>query len=160
MFSFMDDEPLNFMSECSTVIPGQLYLSGFIPANDKALLDNLAIKHVVRLGDDYDLLLYETHEGIEYHTINITDSFDSRLSQELLDGAVAFIQSATTPVLVHCRAGVSRSASIVVAFLMKVHKKSCKDALIFVKDKRRCARPNSTFLKDLQAYITDSTPNQ
>lgn len=43
---------------------------------------------------------------------------------QYFDKAVNFIEQAMkdTNVLVHCMAGISRSTTIVVAYLMKVHK--------------------------------------
>ncbi|KAK2590028.1 hypothetical protein QQS21_012294 [Conoideocrella luteorostrata] len=42
-----------------------------------------------------------------------------------------------TNVLVHCREGISRSASIVIAYLMRKHNMSLDEALAGVKEKRR-----------------------
>ena len=47
--------------------------------------------------------------------------------------------------LVHCQQGVSRSASIVIAFLIKKFKVCYKDALDFVKKKRSIVNPNEGF---------------
>ena len=52
----------------------------------------------------------------------------------------------TTNVLVHCYAGVSRSASLVLAFLMKHHKLSLKDAFRKVKSVRTQIDPNEGFI--------------
>lgn len=52
----------------------------------------------------------------------------------LFDEAISFIHNnlKTTNVLVHCFAGVSRSSSVVIAYLMKYHKISLYDALSLV----------------------------
>ena len=55
----------------------------------------------------------------------------------------------TTNVLVHCMAGVSRSATIVVAYLMRKHGWSLDRSLRAVKDKRPQIRPNDGFLEQL-----------
>jgi protein-tyrosine phosphatase len=43
--------------------------------------------------------------------------------------------------------GVSRSAAIVVAYLMKEHRKSLPEALDFLKSKRKIIHPNGGFLR-------------
>lgn len=115
-------------------------------------MEKLAIRHVVRLGDVDDLQLYETHEGVGYHTICIEDSVRCHMTHEILDGAIEFIKQANTPVLIHCKAGVSRSASVAIAYIMQTENKTFRDARLFVKEKRQCISPNGTFMKDLFKY--------
>ncbi|CAN6344321.1 unnamed protein product [Urochloa humidicola] len=49
-------------------------------------------------------------------------------------------------VLVHCFAGVSRSASIIVAYLMRSEQKSLEEALESLKEISELACPNDGFL--------------
>jgi len=55
-------------------------------------------------------------------------------------------------VLVHCRAGVSRSATIVVAYVMKSKGWTLKESLSFVKKQRAIISPNHGFLSQLVLY--------
>ncbi|PAV87259.1 hypothetical protein WR25_15127 [Diploscapter pachys] len=55
-------------------------------------------------------------------------------------------------VLVHCVAGVSRSASIVLAYLMKYRCRSLRDAYHLMKSKRPMVRPNIGFWRQLIAF--------
>lgn len=55
-------------------------------------------------------------------------------------------------VLVHCVAGISRSASLCLAYLMKYHRMSLKDAYNHIKDKRPQIRPNVSFVKQLMDF--------
>ncbi|KAJ7474938.1 dual specificity phosphatase, partial [Mycena latifolia] len=52
-------------------------------------------------------------------------------------------------VLVHCKQGVSRSSSIVLAYLIRNHVMSYDAALAFVKRKRSGAKPNPGFARAL-----------
>ena len=52
-------------------------------------------------------------------------------------------------VLVHCTMGVSRSSTIVCAYLMKARTISVQAALDLVKEKRQGVRPNTGFVRQL-----------
>ncbi|CAM4303464.1 unnamed protein product [Caretta caretta] len=53
--------------------------------------------------------------------------------------------------LVHCVAGVSRSASLCIAYLMKYHRLSLLDAHQWVRSRRPVVRPNAGFWRQLIA---------
>ncbi|XP_044219685.1 protein phosphatase Slingshot homolog 3 [Thunnus albacares] len=55
-------------------------------------------------------------------------------------------------VLVHCKMGVSRSASTVIAYAMKQQRWPLDVALAFVRDRRSIIKPNDGFMKQLQTY--------
>lgn len=54
--------------------------------------------------------------------------------------------------LVHCKMGVSRSASTVIAYAMKEFGWSLEKAYNFVKQKRSITRPNPGFMRQLAEY--------
>ncbi|XP_044061299.1 protein phosphatase Slingshot homolog 3 [Siniperca chuatsi] len=55
-------------------------------------------------------------------------------------------------VLVHCKMGVSRSASTVIAYAMKQQHWPLDVALAYVRDRRSIIKPNEGFMKQLQTY--------
>lgn len=55
-------------------------------------------------------------------------------------------------ILVHCNKGVSRSSSMVIAYLMKRHSMPFDHALAFVVKRRPVANPNESFRRQLQDY--------
>ncbi|KAH8827365.1 protein-tyrosine phosphatase-like protein [Flagelloscypha sp. PMI_526] len=55
-------------------------------------------------------------------------------------------------VLVHCHEGISRSTSVVSAYLMQKYGMSPQEALAYVKSKRRVADPNLGFVQQLNEY--------
>lgn len=65
-------------------------------------------------------------------------------------------------VLVHCKMGISRSASVVIAYAMKAYNWDFSQALKHVKEKRNCVKPNSSFLLQLETYqgILDAMKNK
>lgn len=54
--------------------------------------------------------------------------------------------------LVHCKMGVSRSASTVIAYAMKEYGWTLDKAYDFVKQKRSVTRPNAGFMRQLAEY--------
>jgi dual specificity phosphatase 12 len=62
---------------------------------------------------------------------------------------IDFHLSCGKQVLVNCFAGVSRSATIVIAYLMYKNKWSFEDAITFVKSKRNIINPNYGFVCQL-----------
>lgn len=50
-----------------------------------------------------------------------------------------------TNVLVHCQMGMSRSSSLVIAFLMKEYGMSYAKAKKYTKDRREIVQPNEGF---------------
>jgi atypical dual specificity phosphatase len=73
-----------------------------------------------------------------------------------LPGSTAFITNAlldpNANVLVHCVQGISRSASVVCAFLMSMYGWSPSQAVAYVKAKRWIAEPNFGFVAQLHEY--------
>ena len=55
-------------------------------------------------------------------------------------------------ILVHCKLGISRSASFVIAYLIKNNNLSVEKALNFVKQKRNQIKPNEGFMSQLKKY--------
>jgi len=62
-------------------------------------------------------------------------------------------------VLVHCMAGVSRSVSMVLCFLMLKRDMRLADALRHVKQRRPIACPNDGFARQLAALESELWPH-
>ena len=88
------------------------------------------------------------HESAVRTYIDIRDSHEEDL-ESILPQAVQAIKNALSDangkILVHCRAGMSRSASCVIAYLMEVQEMTASDAFKFVQSKRDCITPNESF---------------
>lgn len=71
-----------------------------------------------------------------------------------LEACLEFIDKARErgTILVHCMAGVSRSASVIVAYLMKIESLSVKDALSSLREVSSKVCPNKGFMEQLQMF--------
>lgn len=66
--------------------------------------------------------------------------------------SLSFCRKNHSKCLVHCKMGVSRSASTVIAYAMKEFGWSLEKAYNYVKQKRSIARPNAGFMRQLLEY--------
>ncbi|XP_023138348.1 dual specificity protein phosphatase 16 isoform X1 [Amphiprion ocellaris] len=83
--------------------------------------------------------------------VPVNDSFCEKILP-WLDRSVEFIEKAKASnarVLVHCLAGISRSATIAIAYIMKKMDMTLDEAYRFVKEKRPTISPNFNFLGQL-----------
>lgn len=91
----------------------------------------------------------------EFLRVAIKDSSSANLSEyfdQVADMIEKTRESNEGRSLVHCVAGVSRSVSLVLAYLMKYQKMSLKSAFHHVKSVRPQIRPNTGFFKQLIEY--------
>jgi protein-tyrosine phosphatase len=72
-----------------------------------------------------------------------------------LPSVITFIEDAIQNgggVLVYCTDGISRSAAIIIAYLMYSKRKTYSDAYAFIKLKRSVAKPNFSLVKQLMIF--------
>ena len=72
-----------------------------------------------------------------------------------LDNATLFIHEAVSSggkVFVHCMAGVSRSATVLAAYLIRFHGLSPDEAIALLIERRPIVNPNPGFRKQLEDY--------
>lgn len=94
--------------------------------------------------------------SFKWKRIEIDDNPNDKITP-FLDDAVDFIKEAMDQkdgkILVHCFAGMSRSACCVIAYLIRELKyDSYFKALYFVKRQRSIVAPNSGFGKEMIEY--------
>jgi len=130
------------------ILPDFLYLGDRVTASDIDRLTALRITHVLNATEDVSNF-FEDSPSLQYMRCSIKDSADAATAMaDSFPACVAFLDSCRNcggRVLVHCRAGVSRSATIVIGYLMQYHRWDLRTALRFV-DQRRFVQPNSGFI--------------
>lgn len=134
-----------------TSILNKLIIGSQDVAHDLDILTNNNVTHILNVATGITNLFegwftYKTKEAYDTPTCQIINIFDE---------CCEFIHSAVVSggcVLVHCNAGVSRSVSVVIAYLMKHYGMSFDEAFKFVKSKRSFVRPNVGFVEQLKLY--------
>ncbi|OMO85361.1 hypothetical protein COLO4_21655, partial [Corchorus olitorius] len=128
-----------------------LFLGSLGDASNKTALKNSNVTHILTVAN----LSVPSHpKDFVYKTIEVMDREDTNLMR-YFDECFSFIDEAKRQgggVLVHCFMGISRSVTVVVAYLMKKHGMSLSKALEHVKRRRPQASPNSGFLLQLQHF--------
>ncbi|XP_059910435.1 dual specificity protein phosphatase 2 [Gadus macrocephalus] len=98
------------------------------------------------------------YEGeLQYLRLNVEDSLHTDI-RACFSQAIAFIDSVKEQggrVLVHCQAGISRSATICLAYLMHARQVRLQEAYDFVQQRRRVISPNLAFMGQLLQFETD-----
>lgn len=129
---------------------GDLYLGSHAHAESAAGLGLLGVTDVVSVLSHKPVL--EHIEGAR-HLFLQADDADFQQMGPIFEEAAAFISAAHASgrkVLVHCERGASRSASVVVAYLMTSRRMGVDAALSIVRRCRYEASPNPGFLSQLR----------
>ncbi|CAG2109420.1 unnamed protein product, partial [Medioppia subpectinata] len=98
----------------------------------------------------YEVPNYDV-KGLECIRVPIDDTVDDDISLYLEEVADKLneVVSENRGVIVHCVAGISRSSSLVLAYLVKYQKMTLKEAFIHCKTCRELSQPNIGFFKSL-----------
>ncbi|KAI0745125.1 phosphatases II [Earliella scabrosa] len=141
----------DFFPQASEIIPG-LFVSDLYTATSPAVIQQLGITHVLSVMRRPS---YRYPRSIEHLCVPVDDRTDDNLL-DYLDHAIRWIRGALAKpdgrVLVHCVWGMSRSASVAVAFLIVARGMALDEALRVVRARRRVARPNPGFVAQLRVY--------
>lgn len=93
-----------------------------------------------------------------YKNVPIRDIESEDIKSHLAE-CIEFIDSAVASggkILVHCVCGVSRSATIVAAWVMTKHGYSVEETIQKLKDCRECVEPNPAFKKQLELFANET----
>lgn len=131
------------------VLP-DLYLGNFKDARDREQLARNNITHILSIHDSAAPILQE----MTYLCISAADLPTQNLTQHFKQSIMFMHESRLKGegCLVHCLAGVSRSVTLVVAYIMTVTGLGWQEALAAVRVVRSCAGPNLGFQRQLQEF--------
>ena len=134
-------------------ITDSIYLGNYDFASDREKLQNSGITSILVCGSS--LKPYFPND-FNYHQLPIEDKTEQDISKFFAE-AWDFIETershnSDSKILVHCHAGVSRSSSVVISYLMKKLNMGYKQAFDFVKARRPSIYPNEAFVLQLKSY--------
>jgi len=139
------------VDDTAAMIRPGLYISGFLAEQNKGELERKGITHILQVGEN----LTQSYQGeFKYKTLYLTDVVSTDIlpvfkeSLEFLHDCI----SNDGVALVHCYAGISRSATICIAYLMWSEDLSLGAAYSVVERARSVVQPNDGFRVQLQVF--------
>ncbi|XP_029108416.1 protein phosphatase Slingshot homolog 1-like [Scleropages formosus] len=150
---FIDNEMLFILGQMdkATLIFDHLYLGSEWNASNLEELQDAGVGYILNVTREIDNFFPGT---FLYHNIRVYDEEATDLLSHWNDtyNFIVRAKKNQSKCLVHCKMGVSRSASTVIAYAMKEYGWSLEKAYGFVKQKRSIACPNAGFMKQLTEY--------
>ena len=153
-FVIQKQEIFNLYMNKTTLSPSydqiteKLFLGNEDTARDKAILNKLNVSNILICAEGCESFFKDEYK---YKILYIDDAIDENILSWLQE-AFEFIDSSEKNIYIHCVMGISRSPSIVIAYLMYKNKMSYEEAYDFVKNKRNVINPNSGFQEQLKKF--------
>lgn len=146
-------------SQLNAIIKDKLFLTNFRGAESLEDLRRVGCTHIVAVGAEF--VNNESNHAasslkVKFWNKDVTDDEEqgALLGQSLRDAA-GFIRKALKKkkgvCVVHCAAGISRSATVVLGYLMLHRGQSLRDAFALLHSSRSCIWPNEGFMQALIA---------
>ena len=141
---------MTFLFQDMDEITEKLYLGNISGAENIDKIKNLGIKKVLSLIEELLWPVYKESDNIIHKKFTIYD-FEQQNIIKHFGECLNFIKG-DDKVLVHCAVGASRSATVVIAYIMWTKKMPFKEALEFVRSKRFVVSPNFGFEDQLKLF--------
>lgn len=156
-----DDIPLynkfyNLVNKPCHVIDN-LYIGSAYNAADYYMLKDINIGLIVNVTSEISNYY---PEDFKYHKIEIEDINEHSLInsfEETFNIINDYLESNESTdsknIMIHCYMGASRSASIIVVYLIKNYNMSLDEAIQYMKSKRPETNINITFIEEIKKYL-------
>ncbi|XP_041826691.1 protein phosphatase Slingshot homolog 1 [Melanotaenia boesemani] len=150
---FIDNEMLLILGQMdkATLIFDHVYLGSEWNASNLEELRDCGVSYILNVTREIDNFF----PGMfSYHNVRVYDEEATDLLAHWNDtyNFIVKAKNNNSKCLVHCKMGVSRSASTVIAYAMKEYGWPLEKAYNFVKQKRSIAQPNAGFMRQLAEY--------
>ena len=125
-----------------------IYLGDKYAARDESYLIKKNIDTVVNCAESVN----STYKELKFLELKMYDKSKQKLFPKL-EIAYKFIKkNSKNNILIHCKNGKSRSAALVVFYLMKEKGWDYDTCISYIRKRRSVAKPNSGFKKQLKEY--------
>lgn len=127
-----------------------LWISGYDIIKSKEFFNYIEPTHILNCAEE----LSPTYiNPVICHKLPMIDDVDDEAIHQILEGASLLHKwiSSNTTVLVHCRAGISRSATIILAWMILYAEYSYKDAFAHLRSVRPIVQPNEFYTEILKS---------
>ena len=135
-----------------------VYITNFKGADDREQLRALGVTHMASVGNEF--VGKEHGDGFTHWDHDITDDeHQGEVMGTILHEAADFIESGLQSggkVLVHCAAGISRSASVVLGWMVLHRGLTLRAAFEQLFSARPCVWPNEGFMAALSALEVET----
>ena len=138
--------------DADMIIDNFLYLSNYKAASNIDQLKKLNINYIINCSGDICENVGESF--INYLTLNLKDTAKENI-ECIFYMCIDFINKCkkeNKKILVHCFQGISRSAAIVIAYLIYNNHLNVDKAFNFVQKKRKIVNPNLGFFLQLELF--------
>jgi len=136
-----------------THIIDNIYLGNACDASSYYTLKESKITNII--NSTCEIPNYFDNE-FEYFKINIYDinsnSFKNKTFNNILDYIYRIQNDGDKKILIHCYMGSSRSAALVILYLIDKYNYTIDEALKFIKNKRDLVNVNTEFIKNLRDF--------
>ena len=99
-------------------------------------------------------------DQITYKRLELRDEPDQPILERLEEAYQFIKENKDKNIFVHCVFGKSRSASVVIFYVMKEKRMNFQEAKNFVKNIRNIVEPNSGFESELNRYYEEHIKNE
>ncbi len=147
-----------FLMPASHIIDN-IYLGSAFNASNLLQLNNQNIKCIVNVTSEISNYYENYNEDFDYYNYNVLDSNMDSIHSIFAPVMDVLEKNKDKNILVHCFMGSSRSAVIVLLYLIKVKKFSLEYALEYLKKKRKIININTTFFEELKIYLDKDSTN-
>ena len=134
-----------------------IYLGDFRTADNIDMLRQYNITHIINCAFN---LPNRFPEQITYKRLDLRDEPDQPILERLEEAYQFIKENKDKNIFVHCVFGKSRSASVIIFYVMKERKMNFQDAKNFVKNIRNIVEPNSGFESELNRYYEEHIKNE
>ncbi|KAF8922069.1 protein-tyrosine phosphatase-like protein [Mucidula mucida] len=144
----------------SEIIPDFLYIGNKNEAESQTIRSRYGITHVLSVYPNVDASRINLPPS-QHLILKVEDDDSSDLLREF-STTYDFIEGASLDngiVLVHCAQGISRSSTVVAAYLIRKRAMTAGGALDFIRKARPWMQPSLTFLTQLDIYECSHDPS-